>query len=134
MCDHVWDNRLDRENEIIFYCFVTIYVERRCCRPNNMKPIQHFKFEQDTHLFFKFSLAPSCSNDYIFPLVCDNLFVQNMVTYKNSCTPQIPTVNSHLHLTEVLHKLTAGHSHWQNSCPNQADLQEKVSSLLCQGY
>ena len=30
---NVWDNRLVSENNILYYCFVTFYVERRCCHP-----------------------------------------------------------------------------------------------------
>ena len=77
--------------------------------PSKYEPIRYFIFEQDAHLI----LASSCSNDYIHMYVIiyflANLLVfQNMVTYKNFCTLQISTVNSHLLLTEALHKLTAG--------------------------
>ena len=69
------------------------FVERRCCHPN-MKPIRYFIFEEDAHLF----LASSCSNDYfhvyaIIYFLANRLVFQNMVTYKNFCTPQISTVN-----------------------------------------
>ena len=45
------------ENNILYYCFVTFYVERRCCHPN-MKPIRYFIFEQDAHLFLASALLP----------------------------------------------------------------------------
>ena len=44
-----------------------------------------------------------------------------MGTYKNFCTPQIPTVQPDIAIGEIV-------------VQNQADSQEKVSSLLCQGY
>ena len=59
--------------------------------------IRYFILEQDVHLF----LASSCSNDYfhmyaIIYCPANRLVFQNMVTYKNFCTSQISTVNSHL--------------------------------------
>ena len=41
MCDHTWDNRLVSDNKILYYCFVTFYVERRCCHPNMSNPTVH---------------------------------------------------------------------------------------------
>ena len=77
---YIWDNRLVSENNILYYCFVTFYVERRCCHPN-IKPIRYF-IEQDAHLF----LASSCLNDYFHPcaiiyFLANRLVFQNMVTY-----------------------------------------------------
>ena len=63
--------------------------------PSKYEPIRYFIFEQDVHLF----LASSCSNDYfhldaIIYFRANWLVFQNMVTYKNFCTPQISTVTS----------------------------------------
>ena len=103
----IWDNRLVSENNILYYCFVTFYVERRCCHPN-MKPIRYFIFERDVHLF----LASSCSNDYfhayaIIYFLANRLVFQNMVTYSYRIFVLSKFLLIHLRLTEVLHKVTA---------------------------
>ena len=63
--------------------------------PSKYEPIRYFIFEQDVHLFLVFS----CLNDYfhtdaIIYFLANRLVFQNMVTYKNFCTPQISTVDS----------------------------------------
>ena len=130
MCDHIWDNRLVSENNILYYCFVTFYVDQRCCHPN-MKPIQYFISEQDAHLF----LASSCSNDYfhayaIIYFLAIRLVFQNVVTYSY----RIFVLSKfllllHLRLTEALHKLTAC---LINLCSNRRFIQSKF--CLATGY